>query len=156
MNMKTTPSGNLRSFSGRNKIGGFNGEVSGGKWKRFKRCIENIRRIAVDVFGALFGRDDDGEWAVRPDPYDSVRCRKRGAKVIELQAQIQNFGKSASAPPVFTATGKTEMGWVMSAHITVNYLHWMTKRMAQNARNEGVFAAEPPEISWSLWGSVKR
>ena len=81
--MKTTSSGNLRSFGGRNKVCGFNGEVPGGKWKCFKRRIENIRRITIDVSGALLGRDD-GEWAVGPDPYDRVRCRKSGAKVIEL------------------------------------------------------------------------
>lgn len=151
--MKTTSSGNLRSFSGRNKVCGFNGEVSGGKWKRFKRGIENIRRIAVDVFGALLGRDDHGEWAVGADPYDRVRCRERAAKVIELQAQVQDFRKSTSAPPMLTSAGKREMGWEMNVHITANYLHWMTKRMAHNARNGGVFAAEPPEISWWLRGT---
>lgn len=149
--MKTTSSGNLRTFSGRDKVCGFNSEISGGKWKRFKQRIENIRRITGDVFGALLGRDDHGEWAVGADPYDRVRCDKRAAKVIELEAQIQDFRKRTSAPPMFTSTGKREMGWEMNVHITANYLHWITKRMAQNARDDCMFAAEPPEISCSLW-----
>lgn len=151
MNMKTTSSGNLRSFSGRNKVCGFNGEVSGRKRKRFERGIENIWRIAVDVFGALFGRDDHGEWAVGANPYDRVRCRERAAKVIELQAQIQDFRKGTSAPPMLTSAGKRELGWEMNVHITANYLHWMTKRMAQNARDNCMFAAKPPEVSRWLW-----
>lgn len=45
------------------------------------------------------------------------------------------------------------MGWVMNAHITANYLNWMTKHMAHNAGDDGVLAAEPPKISWGLWGA---
>ena len=45
------------------------------------------------------------------------------------------------------------MGWVMNAHITANYLNWMTKHMAQNACDDRVFAVEPPKISWWLWGA---
>jgi hypothetical protein len=41
----------------------------------------------------------------------------------------------------------------MNAHITANYPNWMTKHMAQNACDDRVFAAEPPEISGWLWGT---
>lgn len=45
------------------------------------------------------------------------------------------------------------MGWVMNVHISANYLHRMAKRMTQNACNDGMLAAEPPKVSWWLWGT---
>lgn len=74
-------------------------------------------------------------------------------KMLEIQAYIENLCKIGSATPVFEimACAGNDMRWLDNAYVTTNYLHWVAKRMAQDATNEGVLAAEPPKISRWLW-----
>ena len=151
--MKTAPGGNMRRFNASDKASRISGEIHSRERKCLYRGVNNIWRTVVEVFRTLCGRYDYGEWPVGPNPYDRMRCHERGVKVIELQAQIQNLANRASAPPMLTRTGKSEMGWIINVHITANYLHWMVERMAQNARDDCVFTTEPPKVSRWLWGA---